>query len=164
MATQRNGALGHLLALGASTGLVVIHASACVCVCAHVFVQASVHLHRLSGLAQWAGVELRGSPPGQLSVRPCQGQPPARGRWGRGRGGWCFSMTTRHAVSASNCIVLAHIHTPRMNFNTNTETKNKSCQGHTDKEEADCGNGYAKGFYSENKTKQQASWGGNRLD
>lgn len=31
-------------------------------------------------------------------------------------------MTTRHAVSASNCIVLAHIHTPRMNFNTNTES------------------------------------------
>lgn len=33
MVTQRNGALGHLLAQGASTGLVVIHACVCVCMC-----------------------------------------------------------------------------------------------------------------------------------
>lgn len=34
-------------------------------------------------------------------------------------------MTTRHAVSASNRNALAHTHTPRMNFNTDTETHNE---------------------------------------
>lgn len=77
----------------------------------------------LSGLA-WSSVD---PPPGQFSVRPCQGQPPARGGGSGGQGGGGrFSMTTRHAVSNSNrkgsC---THTLTPRMNFNTNTGTHNK---------------------------------------
>lgn len=75
----------------ASLGLGLMH------VC--VFFQATVHLHRLSGLAQWAGVELRGSP-----SRPvlCQALPrSAACQWvggggsGRGQGGGSFiSMAT----------------------------------------------------------------------
>ena len=63
MVSWRNQALKHLLAQGASTGLAVKHVCVCVCVCAWMFVQASVHLHRLSGLAQWVGsVGWRGAP------------------------------------------------------------------------------------------------------
>lgn len=76
------------------------------CVC----VQALVHLHRLSGLAQWAGVELRGSP-----SRPtlCQALPRSAschgegwgGRGWSGGGGWegrRFGMTT--GASAVRCV------------------------------------------------------------
>lgn len=106
-------------------------ACVCVCMCVRVFVQASVHLHRLSGLAQWVGsVGWRGalwiplqasslSGPAKVSLLP-------GGVGAGGRGGGRFSMTTRHAVSNSNrkgsC---THTLTPRMNFNTNTGTHNK---------------------------------------
>lgn len=90
--TQRNRVLGHLLAQGP-------HLVWCLCMHVCVFFQATVHLHRLSGLAQWAGVELRGSP-----SRPvlCQALPrSAACQWvggggsGRGQGGGSFiSMAT----------------------------------------------------------------------
>lgn len=76
--------LGHLPAQGVFTSLVVLVA-ACVCACVHVCVYPGVSTPAqtewagsvgwLSGL-EWISVDL---PLGQLSVRPCQGQPPARG-------------------------------------------------------------------------------------
>ena len=83
MVSWRNQALKHLLAQGASTGLAVKHVCVCVCVCVNVCPGVSTPAQTewvgsvgwLSGLA-WSSVDL---PPGQLSVRPCQGQPPASG-------------------------------------------------------------------------------------
>ena len=125
---------------GPPPGLVAVRASVCacvcVCVCVNVFVQASVHLHRLSGLAQWAGVELRGSPsrPALCQALPrsasCQGGVGLRGREGQGgtvqhdhRG---LSMLCLIATAKALAHTHTNTHTPRMNFNTNTETHTQS--------------------------------------
>lgn len=88
----------------------------------HVFVQAFVHLHRLSGLAQWAGVELHGSP-----SRPvlCQALPrSAACQWvggcGEGAAPAPWPPGPQHTVSNSNCQVHTHAHalTHRMYFNS----------------------------------------------
>lgn len=78
-----------------SSGYACMHACVCMCLC--VYVCASVcpgvstpaqtewvgSVGWLSGLA-WSSVD---PPPGQFSVRPCQGQPPARGGGSGGQGG-----------------------------------------------------------------------------
>lgn len=137
--TQRNGALGHLLARGAGA------LCACVCACVRVvFVHASPHLHRLSGPAQWAGAELRGSPsrPALCQAQPrsasCQGE-----GWERGRGGRHFSMTTRHAQLglAKPASARSHVLAARVNFSIDSEAdrEKKSPDGDVLEEQAGVG-------------------------
>lgn len=93
---RRDWAWGHLLARGMGWRQEGVHAHVCLCAPA-LFIQASPHLQRLSGPAQWAGEELPGSP---SRAALCQAQPRSAScqgeAWERGQGGPHFSMTSRH--------------------------------------------------------------------